>query len=119
MKRALRITIASVALLTAPLLAFAVTFPTPAAQPSLPSGITNTQDFVRLLDAITLWLFYFLLVISVLVLIYAAFTYLTAGGEDDKISKAKSMILYAVIALVIAFLAKGVPVLVGTFLGQP
>ena len=118
MKRALRITIASVALLTAPLLAFAITFPTPATV--MPSGITNTNDFVLLLDAITLWLFYFLITISVLVLIWAAFTYLTAGGEDDKISKAKSMILYAVIALVIAFLARGIPTLIGTFLGaQP
>ena len=113
--RLLRVGGLTAALALIPLAAFAVTFPTPT---TLSSGITNTQDFVNLLNAITSWMFYILMFLAVLMLIWAAYVYLTAGGDEEKIGKAKSIIIGAVIALVVAFLANGVPTLVGSFLGQ-
>lgn len=45
---------------------------------------------------------YFLMVV---IIIYAGFLILTAAGDEDKVSKGKKIILYAVIGVVIIFLA--------------
>mgnify|MGYP001584148999 CR=1 FL=1 len=117
MKRTI-IALAAIALVAAPLAAFAQ--PQLQAPPTgTPPGFADINDFVNLLNTIIQWLFYLLLIVAVLMLIWAAFTYLTAGGDEEKIGKAKNMILGAVIALVIAFVASGIPTLVGSFLGQP
>ena len=62
-------------------------------------------------------MFYIILIVAVLMLVWAAYLYLT--GSDENIEKAKKIILYSVIALVVAFVASGIPTLVGSFLGQP
>lgn len=115
MKKSLRATIAAGALVLLPLFAFALV---PGGPTATPSGFANPQDFVDLLNVIIQWLFYLLLIFAVLMLIWAAFLYLTAGGDEEKVGKAKSIIMGAVIALVIAFVASGIPTLVQTFLGQ-
>ena len=115
MKRASRIALVAAAIALVPFLAFGLQSPPQVT----PVGYTNVSEFVALLNVIIQWLFYILLVVAVLILIWAAFTYLTAGGDEEKIGKAKNMIIGAVIALVIAFVASGIPTLVGNFLGTP
>lgn len=78
-----------------------------------PNANFNIATFV---NAVLNWAFGLLIVIAVLFVIYAAFLYLTAAGDEEKTKKAKSYIVYAVIALVVGALARAVVAIVTTFL---
>jgi len=86
-----------------------------AATPAPP--ITKVQGLVDLLCAAFGWLFFALIALSLVMIILAAFNYVTANGEPEKVSKATKMILYAVIGIAVALLAKGIPYIIGNFLG--
>ncbi len=53
------------------------------------------------------WLAGILALISVLVIVIAGIMWATAGGNDETVKKARTMILYAIIGLVIAGAAYG------------
>ncbi len=46
--------------------------------------------------------------LAVIVIIYGGFTYITAQSDPAKIKRGKDMVVYAVVALVVAFLAYGI-----------
>lgn len=73
----------------------------------------NIPDFiVNVLKAVTL----LLAVVALGALIYGGVLYITSGGEDDKTSRAKRIILYAVVGLlVVGAAAVIVNVTVGVF----
>ena len=57
-------------------------------------------------------------VFGVAMFLYGGFLYATSAGEAEKVGKANKTLLYAAIALVVAFVAQGVPVLIASFLGS-
>ena len=63
------------------------------------------------------WAFYFLIVLAVIFVIVAAFKYLTAAGDPEKVKAAGATLLYAAVAIGVALLAKAVPLVVGSFVG--
>lgn len=86
--------------------------------PGLGTGVSTIGGvFATLQKAIT-WIFGILLVLAVIFLLYAAFLYLTSGGEEEKTKKAKNFLLYAIIAIVIAVLSRGIIALVRSFVGS-
>ena len=105
-----------VASLALPLLAAAQVPPAPVTAPS--AGINSLSAVGTSLCSITNWLFYFLIIVAVIFIIVAAFKYLTAGGEPEKVKSASHSLLYAAIAIVVGILAKAVPSLVGSVIGQ-
>ena len=62
-------------------------------------------------------LFTILIVVAIVYIILAAFKYLTASGDPEKIKVANFQLLYAAIAVGIGFLAKAIPLVMGNFLG--
>lgn len=56
----------------------------------------------------------FLGIVAVLMLIYGGFSYLTAGGQQDKVDTGKKVILYAIVGIVIILLSFAI---VNTVLG--
>lgn len=58
-----------------------------------------------LISNVSGWATGLLITLSVLFVIYAAFIYLTAGGDPKNVENAKNIIIYAVIAIVIALMA--------------
>ncbi|MFA6227635.1 MAG: hypothetical protein WC668_00385 [Patescibacteria group bacterium] len=54
----------------------------------------------------------FLGVIAVLIILYGGFIWMTAGGEQDKVDKAKKMIYAGIIGLVIIFAAYAIAMFV-------
>lgn len=60
------------------------------------------------------WAFW---IVAAIMIIYAAFVYLTAGGEPEKVSKASHMLLYAVVAMAVALLAGILPGFVKSIVG--
>jgi len=64
-------------------------------------------DVFKTLNAIVNWAFAILLVMAALFIVVAAFYFVTAGGAPEKIEMARNLILYAIIGVVVALLAKG------------
>jgi len=105
-----------------PLLASAQSIPAPtggAVNPSpVPQGhITSLQGILNTVCIVFDWAFYFLIALAVLFIIVAAFKYLTAAGDPEKVKGAGSTLLYAAIAVGVALLARAVPLVVASFLG--
>ena len=110
----------AIAALILPALAFAQTLPEPVAPTAaaVPQGqITSLQGVLQTLCTVFAWAFYFLIVIAVIFVIVAAFKYLTAAGDPEKVKSAGATLLYAAIAIGVALLARAVPLIVGSFLG--
>lgn len=62
--------------------------------------------------------FYVLLLAAVGFVLLAAYRYLTAAGESDKVSAANKTLIFAAVAVAVALLARSVPVIVGNFVLQ-
>lgn len=64
-------------------------------------------DIMRMLNSIVDWLFTILLVVAAIWLVIAAFYFVTAQGDPDRVAKARNMVLYALIGVLVAFAARG------------
>ncbi|HUC31615.1 MAG TPA: hypothetical protein VMR99_02940 [Candidatus Paceibacterota bacterium] len=108
----------SIIALVIPALAFAQQLPSPPSGVNVPQGnVTSLQSVLQLLCTVFAWAFYFLIILAVIFVIVAAFRYLTAAGDPEKVKTAGQTLLYAAIAIGVALLAKAVPLVVGSFLG--
>lgn len=82
----------------APFLALAAT----GNIPTTPGEVkTSLQNIVSWMSTI-FW------IVAVGYIIWAAFTFLNAGGDTEKVETAKKRILYALIAAAVALLANGI-----------
>lgn len=86
----------------------------PATMPKIPD--TSNISIWTILENALNWFFGIALTIAVIMLIYAGFTYITAGGNEDKIRIASKTIIFALIGVAIALLARGIPTFVQNFL---
>ena len=82
----------------APLLAF--------AQPPLTEYGSDYGAITKITDNIGSWMLGILIAVAVIFVIYAAFLYLTSGGDEGKVTTAKNYIIYAIIAVIVGILAK-------------
>ncbi len=83
------------------------------------ANATGTINVMDVLNRVVNWTFTFLLAFAVISILYSAFLFLTAGGDPEKINKAKSQLMYSVVAIAIALVAKGVVFIVKDILGIP
>lgn len=81
-----------------------------------PSTVGGVVDIIR---QVVRWVYIIFFIIAVLLIIFAAFTYLTAGGDPEKVAEAKNRLIYATVAIAVAFLAVGFEVIVRNFLTTP
>ena len=77
-----------------------------SAQPAGVAG-ENTDVEGVIIDIVD-WLFAILLIAAVVVILIAAFTFLTAAGDAEKVAKARNYIIYALVAIVVAFLSRAI-----------
>jgi hypothetical protein len=96
-----------------PLLAAAQT--PPPATPSALKSLGGLQVFIC--TVIVGWLFTFLVVLTIVFAFIAAFKYLTAGGDPEKVKSASSMLIYAAIAIIVALFARALPYFVSSLFG--
>ena len=89
--------------------------PVLALEPA-PTIITDPEEAVTLLETIIDWFFTILMVVAVIFIIMAAWTFLTAGGNPDAVTKARQMLVYALVGVAVALLAKGLPLVVQALL---
>lgn len=104
----------SVGLFLLPSLAFAAQGYEP-----IPEGILNTpQDLVDKIAVVGNWLFTILLVLAVIFIVFAAYKYMFSGGGEE-VGAAHKMLLYAAVAIAVAFLANGIVSVVKKLVGGP
>ena len=84
----------------------------------IPTGITTAQGFVNLLGIVTDWIFVLLLIVAVIFFILAGLQFIAGGGNATAISGARTKILYGVIGIVVALLARGFPFVVENIMDQ-
>lgn len=67
---------------------------------------------------VTNWLFYFLVVIAVLFVIIGGAIYMLSAGSTEKAERGKAVIIYAIVGLVLALIAKLIPSIVRLIIGM-
>lgn len=126
MKRAIKRSLQS--LMIVPVLAFGAAMAMPALQPVDVHAQANVNQGIRgglddatpseeqrglftgrnIFQTVVNTLLFIIGAVSVIMLIFGGFRYVTSGGDSNAVTSAKNTILYAVIGLVVALLAWGV-----------
>jgi heme/copper-type cytochrome/quinol oxidase subunit 2 len=79
--------------------------------------IANGGDLSRVLCNLIAWMIYFLFAVAIIMVVLAAFQYVTAGDDTEKTTKARKTLTYAAIGIVVALMAYGFPPLVASIVG--
>ncbi len=84
-----------------------------------PEQIANINQLLNAASicAVINWAFWLIIVLSVIFTLVAAFKYLTAAGDPEKVKAAGSTLLYVVVAIIVALIAKGFPLIISSFIG--
>ena len=93
-----------------PFVAFAQQFGAPPAP-------TTVVAFESVINTVLTWMFSFLVFLAIVFVLVAAFKYLTAAGDPEKVKSASNTLVYAAVAIAVALLARGLPYLVGGVVG--
>lgn len=102
-----------------PLLSFAAGGSGIDSVQTLPEGVKDFGGFIKIFNTLINWIFTILLILAVFFILFAAFKYLTAGGDNEKIGSAHKILVYAVVAIAVALLAQGVRFVVAQLVGVP
>lgn len=86
-----------------------------------PPTITPTTRFTKsdLVDTITTFANYLLVIIgliAVILIVYGGYLYITAGGDEENLKKARNTLVYGVIGVVVAILAFAIVSFAASFL---
>jgi hypothetical protein len=101
-----------------PLLAFGSGHLTGGAGRSGQSGsnIRSIEGVVAGLETAIGWIQNIVLVLAVILILYAAFLYITSAGDEGKVGTAKKALLYAVIGIAIVLLANSITPIIAQLL---
>jgi len=80
-----------------------------------PIGATSV---IEIIERITNYLMWIAVVLAPMMIIIAAFTFLTAGGNERRVATAKKMLLWAIIGFTLVLVSKGIVSLLKDFLGS-
>lgn len=79
------------------------------------SGFTIDR-LINLIETLASWFLIIIGLIGVIFLLYGALVYITAGGDSEKVDKAKKTIIYALIGIAVAILAFAIVTFVASLL---
>ena len=74
------------------------------------------SDIPTLIGTIATWLLGIGTVIATIVVLWAAFLFMTSGGNEKRVTQARQTLWYAIIGLAVLMLANGVALLIQNFL---
>ena len=78
--------------------------------------ITEPSQITSMLEGIRNWIYGLFVVAVVICFLIAAFLFITAAGNPERLQKAKDMVRYGLYGAIIALLAGGISELVKSFL---
>ena len=76
----------------------------------------QADNLLELIDVLATWLLNLAIPIAVVMIVYAGVMFLTSRGEPAKVTKAKQILLYAVLGLTIILIGKGFITLIESIL---
>ena len=86
---------------------------TPFTQHTLPD--TDAAGVMVTISKVANWVFTILIIAAVFVVLISAFTFVTGGGDPAQVTKARTMLIWAAVGIIVALLAKGFPLLIRNF----
>lgn len=103
-----------------PILAISILMVVPfLANAQLPIGEIPSGEGVDIWDVLIRalnWFFNIAIIIAAIYLVFAGWQYVTAAGDEEKAKKGLNTLIYALIGVGIALLAKGLIYMVSTFI---
>ena len=78
--------------------------------------IQDISDIEQIITRIVNWAIGLFFAVAVLFIFYAAYLYLTAAGEAEKLTQAKNQLIYAIIAIAIALVATSLTTVIKRFI---
>lgn len=78
-----------------------------AAVETLPTGTNSVTAIVTIIERLANWIFTILMAVAVIMLLLAAFNWLTSAGNEDKLSSARKMLIWALVGIAVALAARG------------
>jgi len=88
-----------------------------AETPKATGPISSPQGIIDLVNNVLFWTATIFWIAAAGFVLYAAYIYLTAGGDAERVNKAHKQLLWAVVAIAVGLMARGLPFLIYTFLG--
>jgi hypothetical protein len=82
-----------------------------------PTGPTSGIAILNLIESITDWIFAGFMILAVLMIVLAGWQFISSAGDPQSFAEARSKLFWALIAIVIAVFAKGIPVVLRSILG--
>lgn len=71
-----------------------------------PAG-TGVEPIIAILNTIGNWMFGILIAVAAVYILLAAFKFLSGGGDEKKVTEARKALQYALVAVVVGALTKG------------
>ncbi|MGD1003731.1 MAG: hypothetical protein ABR884_04135 [Minisyncoccia bacterium] len=87
---------------------------TAGVQPLPGQSITNVSGVTAVICSFLAYFFWIVLVVSVIMVLYAAFMYVTAGDDTEKTSTARRTLTYAAVGIAVALISTALPDIVGS-----
>lgn len=84
-----------------------------ADYPPPPSDIRSGNQFINAIVNASGFLFQVFIALAIVFIIVAALFYLTAAGNQTQLDRAKNVLIYSIVAIVIALLAGGITAFIG------
>lgn len=89
------------------------------AMAALPEPIlTSPSDIALIITGIYNWIVGIIFVVAIIMVLYAAFLYMTAGASETTLGKSKTALIYAIIGIAVAVLALSIKPFLITFFGH-
>ena len=88
-----------------------------AAPGTAPDTVPGDVDVLEVLENLVDWVFTILLIFAALMIVVAGFYFVTAQGNPDQVIKARNFVLWALVGVLVAFLARGLVKLVDSIVG--
>lgn len=76
----------------------------------------NTDSFEGLVKKIAEWFYKIMVPLAAIMVLYAGFLFLTSGGDEEKIKKAKKAITYTIVGVAIIVIGAGFITLIKSIL---
>ncbi len=88
-----------------------------AQSSAIPNPVNNLQGVFDMMCLFAAYFVWTIIIICVIMVLAAAFNYMTSGGEPEKLKKARSYLIYSAVGIAIALIATMFPVIVGSAVG--
>lgn len=82
------------------------------------TGGEQPTEWKDTLNRIIDWLYYILLFLAAVMIVIAGYFFVTSSGDPEMVKKAKNLVIYAIIGIVVAFVARGIVTIVTKMVGS-